>query len=127
MNYYRNDSDSELRFLAGLIIGGAVGALATVFLTPKTGEENRAELQKRINDAVKQIKQKGTSAYNKGREELENRMDKMKDKIDRSKYLKLVDQVIIDLQDDGQLNEDTMDDVKSKLTSDWQEFKKKLS
>ena len=53
------------KFLAGFIIGGAVGALAGLLLAPKTGEETRemiaktsSELYGKTEDSLKEIKEK---------------------------------------------------------------------
>lgn len=42
------------RFLAGVIVGGAIGALAGILLAPQSGEETR-EL---LNDASKDVAEK---------------------------------------------------------------------
>ena len=53
------------KFLAGVVVGGAVGAIAGLLLAPQTGEETREMLNdatkdvaKRTNDTVKEIQEK---------------------------------------------------------------------
>ena len=53
------------KFLAGFIVGGAVGALAGLLLAPKSGEETRemiaktsSELYGKTEDSLKEIKEK---------------------------------------------------------------------
>ena len=56
---------SATKFLAGFIVGGAIGALAGVLLAPKSGEETRAmiadttkDVLNRANETVKEIQNK---------------------------------------------------------------------
>ena len=53
------------KFLAGFIVGGAVGAIAGLLLAPKSGEETRAmiaktssEIYDKTEDSLKEIKEK---------------------------------------------------------------------
>ena len=53
------------KFLAGFIVGGAVGALAGLLLAPKSGEETRemlartsSEIYDKTEDSLKEIKEK---------------------------------------------------------------------
>ena len=41
------------KFLAGFIVGGAIGAIAGILLAPKSGEETRAMLADSAKDAMK--------------------------------------------------------------------------
>lgn len=56
---------SATKFLAGFIVGGAIGAIAGILLAPKSGEETRAmladgakEAMKRADETVKEIQSK---------------------------------------------------------------------
>ncbi|MBU1877645.1 MAG: YtxH domain-containing protein, partial [Chloroflexi bacterium] len=40
-----NRTDSGLAFLAGLILGGLIGAVAALLFAPQSGEETRRQLQ----------------------------------------------------------------------------------
>ena len=44
---------SATKFLAGFIVGGAIGAIAGVLLAPKSGEETRALIADGAKDAVR--------------------------------------------------------------------------
>ena len=53
------------KFLAGFIVGGAVGALAGLLLAPKSGEETRemiaqksSEIYGKTEDSINEIKEK---------------------------------------------------------------------
>jgi len=57
-------------FLRGLVIGGVVGGIAGLLLTPRSGEEMRELIQDRIDEAISAGKQ---AAENK-RHELESQL-----------------------------------------------------
>ena len=44
---------SATKFLAGFIVGGAIGAITGILLAPKSGEETRALIAQTTKDAVK--------------------------------------------------------------------------
>ena len=81
------------KFLAGFIVGGAIGALAGVLLAPKSGEETRQmiadstkDAMRRADETVKQIQTKADDVVSdmqkKGdeiREKLQNLIDKQKE------------------------------------------------
>ena len=55
---------SVSRFLAGFIVGGAIGAVAGILLAPRSGEETRKMLKdtaddmaRRADETAKQIKE----------------------------------------------------------------------
>ena len=47
---------SATKFLAGFIVGGAIGAIAGVLLAPKSGEETRAMIADTAKDTLKRAK-----------------------------------------------------------------------
>ena len=60
---------SVSRFLAGFIVGGAIGAVAGILLAPRSGEETRKMLKdtaddmaRRADETAKQIKVKADDA-----------------------------------------------------------------
>ena len=71
---------SATKFLAGFIVGGAIGAIAGVLLAPKSGEETRAMIAdtakdtlKRADETVKEIQSTGKT---KGKIEFEKEVSK---------------------------------------------------
>ena len=52
---------SATKFLAGFIVGGAIGAIAGVLLAPKSGEETRALIADSAKDAVRRADETGIS------------------------------------------------------------------
>ncbi len=61
-------------FLAGAIVGGLVGGIAVLLLTPSSGENLRAELQQKVKNIQIEIK---TAAKEK-RAELEEELQKLR-------------------------------------------------
>jgi gas vesicle protein len=80
------------KFLAGFVVGGAIGAIAGILLAPKSGEETRREicdtskdLLRRADETVKEIKEKAEDVMSdmqkKGdeiKEKLQNLLEKQK-------------------------------------------------
>lgn len=84
---------SGTKFLAGFIVGGAIGALAGILLAPKSGAETRAmiadsakDIAKRADETVKEIQEKADDVVSdmqrKGeeiKEKLQNLIKQQKD------------------------------------------------
>lgn len=75
---------SVSRFLAGFIVGGAIGAVAGVLLAPRSGEETRKMLKdtaddmaRRADETAKQIKVKADDAVS----DLQKKGDEIKEKL----------------------------------------------
>ena len=78
------------RFLAGFIVGGAIGAIAGILLAPKSGEETRAmiadsakETLRKADETVKEIQNKAedvVSDMQKKGEEIKEKLQKLIDK-----------------------------------------------
>lgn len=75
---------SATKFLAGFIVGGAIGALAGVLLAPKSGEETRQliadgakEMVDRANETVKEIQSKADDVVS----DMQKKGDEIKDKL----------------------------------------------
>ena len=45
-----NDSSSGFAFIAGLVVGGAVGAIAGLLFAPETGEETRKKVAEKSKE-----------------------------------------------------------------------------
>ena len=81
---------SATKFLAGFIVGGALGAIAGILLAPKSGEETRAMLAdsakdaaRRADETVKEIQAKAddvVSDMQKKGGEIREKLQKLLDK-----------------------------------------------
>lgn len=72
------------KFIAGFIVGGAIGAIAGILLAPKSGEETRQQLSesakdmiKKADETAKQIQSKADDAVT----ELQKKGDEIKTKL----------------------------------------------
>ena len=75
---------STSRFLAGFIVGGAIGAIAGILLAPKSGEETRKiladtaqDMAKRADETAKQIQVKADDVVS----DLQKKGDEIKEKL----------------------------------------------
>jgi gas vesicle protein len=85
-------SSSTTKFLAGFVIGGAIGAIAGILLAPKSGAETREELARnarecaeRTKQTVKEIQSKADNVVadlQKKGEEIKGQLEKMLKKKD---------------------------------------------
>ncbi len=74
------------KFLAGFIVGGAVGALAGLLLAPKSGEETRDMIAQKSTDiydkteaSIKEIKSKTESVVDDLQKKVEELISKVQD------------------------------------------------
>ena len=75
---------SVTKFLAGFIVGGALGAVAGILLAPKSGEETRAliadttrDIGRRADETVKEIQSKADDVVS----EMQKKGDELKEKL----------------------------------------------
>ena len=61
----------QCRFCKGLLIGGALGALAGIFFAPKSGKELRSDIKDKGNEVLKDAKKIYASAGTKTKEIIE--------------------------------------------------------
>ena len=88
----KGDIMSVTRFLAGFIVGGAIGAITGILLAPKSGEETREILgenakiaYKKAQDTVKEIQDKADDAVEEMHKKGEEIIGKIQDMIDKRK------------------------------------------
>ena len=48
---------TQCHFFMGLLIGGALGALAAIFFAPKAGKELRSDIKEKESEALKDAKE----------------------------------------------------------------------
>jgi gas vesicle protein len=58
-------------FCMGLLIGGALGALAGIFFAPKSGKELRSDIKEKGNEVLEDAQELYADASAKGRELIE--------------------------------------------------------
>lgn len=75
---------SATKFLAGFLVGGAIGAIAGILLAPKSGEETRQMLSdsakdamRRADETVKQIQSRADDVVS----DMQRKGDEIRDKL----------------------------------------------
>lgn len=86
---------SVSRFLAGFVVGGAIGAVAGILLAPKSGEETRKllsdsaqDIARRADETAKQIQSKADDAVSDLQKKGEEIKGKLQDLISKQKESK---------------------------------------
>jgi gas vesicle protein len=119
-----NDSRNlGLGILIGTVIGGALGIL----FAPQSGEKNRKQLTDKVQEVADRVQSESAKLYKSAKDEINRKLTDTKNKMDKNKYSRLVNQVIDDLQTDGDIDKNTADKVKTRLKDDWNSIKSKLS
>lgn len=111
MNQDRKQSNLGL----GLFIGMAIGAVAGIFMAPKSGKQNREEaakklkdlqkswesgdLQKQVQDIFGDVSEESMKMYKQAQDELTRRMEGMKELSDKKTYEDMVSSVVTWVQD----------------------------
>ena len=71
--------------IIGFIIGAAVGAVAALFLTTRTGEELRTEIRKAVIDLRSRVEEKASKIKNLTREKYEEIVHNVVETYNRAK------------------------------------------
>src|SRR3989344_5391000 len=97
------DNKKPSRFGLGVLIGTVLGGLAAFFLSPKSGEENREAVMKKVQQLKKELDKKvkevwgevtedGKKTFTKAKKSLLKKLDALQDKwedFDQEKYLNM--------------------------------------
>ena len=82
----REESRHDFAFIAGVIIGAIAGAVATLALTPMSGNETREMIRSRVNEVdVDEIKTKATGLKTKATESVSNVAHQAQPKMEKVK------------------------------------------
>ena len=125
-------------FGLGVLIGSALGALAGFFLSPKSGEENREAVLKKIKELKKEVEkmeidkkvkeiwgdvsEDGKKTYVKARKQLIKKLDLLQDKWQEfsfEKYVKLVEDSIDEAKSETKQTADKLLKLKELFVRDW--------
>lgn len=79
----REESRHDFAFIAGVIIGAVAGAVATLALTPMSGNETREMIRSRVNEMdVEELKHKAADLKTKASESVTPAMEKVKAQVE---------------------------------------------
>lgn len=131
-------ANNEKKFGLGLLFGAVAGALAGVFLAPKSGKKNReeflkraeelkeklyeAELDKKIKTFVGEVTDETKKAYFDVKKVTIKNLAELQDKIediDREKYFKIVKSAVEQVKEKHSVSEEVFAKLKTMLESDW--------
>ncbi|MBU1119954.1 YtxH domain-containing protein [Patescibacteria group bacterium] len=112
------DGDKAFSFLKGLFLGAIAGAAAGILLAPKSGKETQEDLKK----LAKEYTEKAVDMYEATKKILEKKLDALKkagSKIDESKYMGLVTEVVEEIKKDGSVTAEAAKKLGNQLRGDW--------
>lgn len=116
------DDSKAFSFFKGLFLGAIAGAAAGVLLAPKSGEETRKDLKKLAED----YQSKATDLYQVSKKVLQRKLDNLRNagtKLDESKYMQLVGEVVDEVKKDGAVTSEAAKKIGSQLKTDWEMVK----
>ena len=76
-----NDNNGS-NFLAGLLLGGIIGAILGLLFAPQPGEKTREQLRGRVDEIVSL----GKSAWEEGKEAASQKGEELKAKIEQARH-----------------------------------------
>ena len=96
-------SDSRaLEFIKGLLIGGAVGAVAALLYAPKSGRETREELGGRMDDVYAKAREEYEASLERARRSYDSTISRIKDLENTAKAkAEEMEEVVGDVIDQG--------------------------
>ena len=116
------EDNKVFSFFKGLLFGAIAGATAGVLLAPKAGEETRKDLKKLAED----YQSKATDLYEISRKMLQKKLNNLKSagtKLDESKYMQLVNEVVDEVKKDSTVTSEAAKKIGSQLKTDWEMVK----
>jgi gas vesicle protein len=68
-----------LEFIKGLIVGGAIGAIAAILYAPKSGRETRQELAGKVDDIYGKAREEYEASLERAKRTYESTVNRIKD------------------------------------------------
>jgi gas vesicle protein len=127
----------------GMLLGLAAGAVAGLFLAPKSGKQLRKDVSKKTKEIQKLLEEKDFEEIVKGifgsvnkdsvellekakinlAEKLANLKDSL-EKLDKEKYKQIVSEVVDEVKTDKSVSQDSLSKLKTYLESDFKKLQK---
>ena len=121
-----NGNNNGTSFLAGFLMGALGGVVAGLLLAPKSGKEMRADIAKVSKELGLKVKNEYLEARALMKEKIELLAEAGK-KVDREKYMTLVNEVVEELKESGKVASSTAKKVGTLLADDWSEVREALT
>jgi len=139
------DQNSSEKFGLGLIFGAIAGAVATFFLTPTTGEENRkkakeifekvkimveeGEVEQKAKELFGDVSEEGKRLIAEARTEILEKMDEVKsdiDNFDKAKFMKFVNETVTSVGARVKASSTQMEKLKASFLAKFEGEEKKV-
>ena len=137
------DEKRSSKFGLGLLLGAVGGALAGIFLSPKSGKAMRKDAKKKYDELMKLMKDKEMDKkvqdifgkvtaetkklYEQVKEELVSQLAQMKKDIDKNTYVKQVENAVDSLKSPlSKQSVSAAKKLKDSLSKDWTKLEKSL-
>lgn len=137
------DEQKKSKFGIGLLVGTVLGGIAALFLSPKSGKQNRKEVAKKLNQLKKllhdkevdkkakeifgEVTEEAKNIYVQAKEWLVEELAQMKEaieNIDKEKYTKAVNKVMEKVQREVKKDAKQLEKLKKQLLKEWVKLKK---
>ena len=100
-------------FIAGIVVGGFVGAIIGILYAPKSGKETREEIGRKTDELLSKAKEEYDNAIEKSRKAYEAAVDKLKQLEQQTQ--KKVDEVGQKVEEIKEQGKDTLHEGKGRL------------
>ena len=113
-------------FMTGLAVGALAGTAAGILLAPKSGVETREDIKHFAGD----VRDRTQDLYTRARNSVQRKVKSLKDlgeKIDETKYSKLVEEVVDEYKQKDLLSSESAKDLGNQLKKDWTTVKKAIA
>jgi len=136
-----SDTKSSSKFGLGLLFGALVGGLATFFLSPASGPENRklvakkikdleklladSDLEKKVKEIFGEATEEGTVVYKKAKKEFIKALAETKgtiESLDKEKVGEVAHETVEILKKEVKHEGKEMDKLKSELAKEWKKL-----
>ncbi|MEI6533485.1 MAG: hypothetical protein WCO06_06650 [Candidatus Roizmanbacteria bacterium] len=138
-------SDKSSKFGFGLVLGTIIGGISALFLTPKTGKENRefvkekyeelkimmekGELKEKIHEIFGEVTDEGKKMYEQVQKDISARLESFKGEIedfDKEKYITMVKQAVEKVQKDFPITPEKAEKLQESFINNWNHMLKSL-
>lgn len=134
-------TDKTSRFGLGIVVGAAIGAIAGLLLSPKTGKENRellvkkmkelqdmyesGELNEHVQTIFGDIREESVKIYEQVRAELKNKYNEIKD-MSPEEYSEMIEDIIDRVKQGTAVSADRLKKLRDTLVIDTKEAAKDI-
>jgi len=125
-------TDKKSKFGLGVLFGTIIGGITALFLSPKSGKENREVVAKKIDELKKfleeeKVDEKIKELYSTAKDWLIAELELLKktvDEIDYKKYQKAVNKVIVRVKKETKKGAKELEKLKKQLLKEWEKLNK---